>query len=142
MSEQLTKDPVKMGRLLPMKNTRRRPNEAERYLALKIEDSNGDDEEWLLFTDNEILSKRSISIHEITNDWKPGRAYSISIGGSSYVACKVIFCEDISSGRRNYSKDEKTILLFPRSSINVARRRASLNKEDIPRQSIISDIFD
>lgn len=142
MPEQLTEDSIKMGYLLPMNNLNKKPSEVEKYFALKIEDSNGDNEEWILLTEKEILSRRTISIYEMTEDWKPGRMYSFSIGKISYVACNVVFCSDMSSEKRKHSKGEKKVLLFSKSLLNVARKRAKSNPEDIPSQSKLSDFLD
>lgn len=142
MPEQLTEDSIKMGRLLPMSNLNKKPSEAEQYFALKIEDSNGGNEEWILLTEKEILSRRTMSIYEITEEWKPGRMYSFSIGKTSYVACNVVFCSDMSSEKRRHFKGEKKVLLFSKSLLNIARKRAKSNPEDIPKQSRLSDFLD
>ena len=85
MAEKLDKTPVKMGYVIPMKNTKRRFAEDEMYYAIKFEDSTGKNEFWGLFTDRSIAKFRPARIEdgksEFGYEWtrKDGRIVTLMI---------------------------------------------------------------
>lgn len=142
MAKMLTNDSVIIGYLLPMENMERTPSEKERYYALKIEDSSGKNEEWLLLTENEILSRQIFSVEDLTKDWKLGRCFTTRIGRRTYSACRIRICETMSNEKITFPGKTELTLLFTRSMISSGRKRREKNPEDIPRQCKLRDLLD
>ena len=124
---------IKMGRLVRVANLSPRFGQNELMYALNVEDQDGSNERWLLFTEHEIdgLSEVSgITLH------KPGRLYyhhKISGKGRSLLCmCKY----GGSPGLHRYN------VALPDSLLKRATQRALENPEDIPEKSKLDNLLD
>lgn len=135
MAYLLTDDEVKMGHVLEVGNQERNWQEASIYLALKVEEEDGEGERWLLFTGNEIHSRPVVGLGTLATQMKLGRLYPFAFGGRDRKACRVQ--RTARSGER-----EQVVLVFNSADIERARERAERNPEDVPKQSWLADKLD
>ena len=129
MAKKLTSDPVLMGVVQPVENLKRRFGEKNRYSAVKVEQADGEHEEWLLFTDKE-LERSKLNIGPVGDGLKPGRIYPHVVGTRRSWMVKLM-----------YGKTPQLVLIGS-SVIERARTRARKNPEDIPAQSWLADKLD
>ncbi len=137
MAEQLNDVEIKMGTFIPVNNAKRRPNESNTYYAIKVEDEDGNNERWLLYTRKEI-QKLSILIGSGWKDsLKAGRLYKLTRKRSSSKTFII---------RAMYPQSDtdyvETVIQASERWLNRGLCRAANNKEDIPDQSWISDLLD
>jgi hypothetical protein len=124
---------IKMGRLVRVANLSPRFGQNEVMYALNVEDQDGGNERWLLFTELEIckLSEVSgITLH------KPGRLYyhhKIGKRGRSLL-CMMKYGGAVGFHRWNVA--------LPDSLLKRAEKRAQENPEDIPEKSKIVGLLD
>lgn len=134
MANQIDNEKVKMGNLIKVENTERQaPNETFSHYALKVEDADGKNERWLLFTPRQEMAISKIVSVEIAALMKPGRIYKgLKIHGKRPMAlCRI--------GNQN---DGNEIWAFTANQIKTAERRAQKNPEDVPKQGILSNMLD
>ena len=65
MAEIIDKDTdIKMGNLILVKNTKKKPTENDEYVSLHVEDEDGENERCLLFTQIEIsdMEKSAVKV--------------------------------------------------------------------------------
>lgn len=131
MAEKLDDSKVRMGTVIAVRNLERGRFESEKYFALKVEDSDGGHEHWLLFTGHELSLFTLFTVEKLTDNLKEGRMYAISgrKGVQSYLT-------RISCG------GEEQVVRIPAHLHAVAMKRAEENPEDIPSQSFLSDLMD
>lgn len=134
MAKQIDNEKVKMGNLIKVENLNRKaPNATLIHYALKIEDSDGGNERWILFTERQKMAISKIVSCEISELMKPGRIYKgVKQSGQKPVAlCRI--------GNLNGGFE---IWILTSKQIATAERRAKCNPEDIPKQSKLSDLLD
>lgn len=129
MAKQLTDAKVLMGNVIPVENLKHRFGENLNYLAVKTEDESGDNEEWLLFTKKE-LERTVLDMGGLTALMKPGRVYRYNVGKRRSFVVRLVF-----------NGCPQTVLIG-KSIVERARKRASRNPEDIPKQSKLADMLD
>ena len=135
MAEKLDKTPVKMGYVIPMKNTKRRFAEDEMYYAIKFEDSTGKNEFWALFTDRSIAKFRPARIEDGKSEHKTGRLlYRHTVNGGRTWRTFVMLVMP------GYSKP--TMYAVTDNVLNSGVQRAGRNPEDLPKQGWFSDLKD
>lgn len=129
MDEHLT---IKLGQFIRVDNKNRKTLENEIYIAIQVEDQDGDNERCLLFTQIELADVKGIS----TSNWfvkqmVPGRLYLTTIGRQSFYLMKIF----------NSSEDEKVIKISKRL-LHKAEKRAEKNPEDLTKKPLYIDMFD
>lgn len=123
---------IKLGQFIEVENKNKRNLENEDYIALQVEDENGDNERCLLFTKIELADVKCISLKNwFTKDMVAGRLYLTTIGKQSFYLMKIF----------NSSKDERVIKITKRL-LKRAETRASKNPEDLTKKSYLTDLFD
>ena len=73
---------VKMGNLILVKNTQRKPTENGEYISIHVEDEDGENERCLLFTTIEISDMEKIGSKFLMENMKNGRLYKFMIACS------------------------------------------------------------
>lgn len=123
---------IKLGQLIGVENKNKRNLENESYIALQIEDQDGNNERCILFTEIEISDIKTVSIENwFCEHMKIGRLYLTTIGKRSFYLIKVY----------NIHEEVKIIRLSKRV-LNKATKRALNNPEDLTKKSFLTDIFD
>ena len=136
MARQLDKEKVKMGNIIGMANTERKhPNETMRHYALKVEDADGKNERWLLFTERQLMANTTLIFSELAETMKPGRLYKATRGRTKIRLCRV---------RNQYKGCEGAvfIIIITEKRLAIAEKRAQEHHEDIPTQGKLADIMD
>lgn len=143
MAQMIDDTPVKMGYLIPVRNTQRVSTlEGTEYYALKVEDFRGDDERWLLLTEGDVRGLSPRVEDGSTRDWKPGR---IMVRMATRSRCwsnllKVVLPKVLNPGK---DEAERTVLVcLPEAKLARGLARAKDNPEDVPSQGILADMMD
>lgn len=131
MAKTITDKKVKMGRLIPVENQNPLLNAKNVYYALKTENEKGNDEKWLLLTENEISSRTRLDMGEASKSWKVGRIYPHNVGKKKGFAMKVELLDGT-----------EQVLLFGESWFRTGLARANRNPEDVPKVSWLEDLKD
>ena len=134
MAKQIDDEKIKMGNLIKVENTERQaPNETFSHYALKVENADGKNERWLLFTPRQQMAISKICSVEIAALMKPGRIYKgVKIQGKRLMAlCRI--------GNQNGGNE---IWALTANQIKTAEKRAKKNPEDVPKQGILSNLMD
>ena len=142
--KQLTDDKVKMGVLLPVENLKRDFGQLATYTVMHVQ-TNDNREFPLLFTDTEIR-RRFREVHgKMFESIKPGHLHLLSISSGSALDTTVKSSSVARSGfvtKIVFSKREAHYFLIPGKLIDKARARAEKQKENIPRKSLLTNLFD
>ena len=133
MAELKTDDRVCMGQLIPVGEIG-----GQECFALKVEDSSGDNEQWLLFTRGELFNCSKLEIPSITESWKKGRMfqhrmYTYRIG-HSFLAVRV-------SWPKTWALSDE-VLLLTSELFKRALSRTAKNPEYVPKMSYLADLLD
>ncbi len=132
MSEIIDKDKqVKMGYMIMVKNTNKKPLENDKYISIQVEDEDGQNERCLLFTEIEISDMEKISSLFLMNNMKYGRLYKFNINKNDTNIVKVV------------SIDGRDIILrISNSQLKSADFRRIRNPEDLTKKGFLTDIVD
>lgn len=133
MAELLIDEPVKMGYVIPVKNTKRKRAEAHQYQSLQIENIAGKEERCVLFT---LVELDSCLIVDITWELKPGRLYPYYHG--RFDGYMVQLMEYDAEDKEFY----KVVRLISISKLTVADQRAKRQPEDNTKKSFWEDLKD
>lgn len=133
MAELIDNVEVKLGRAIRVRNLDPRKGEAENYIALQVEDLDGENERCILFTEHEL---DLCPVLDITWDLVPGRLYPYADNQYTGYIVKTF----------TYSKtrDEWYIVVRRISThrLEVADERAMKNPEDLTHKSWLVDWLD
>lgn len=141
MAEQLNTVAIEMGRAIPMKNTNKARLATDKYYAIKVEDLSGTVENWLLFTRHEIDTFPRM-VFDLADEMKRGRIYtctkkeSLDNNGAIRYLIAIEFPDEADE---NYTLET---IMIPAGIALKGMKRAEKNPEDIPQQSIVSDMLD
>ena len=129
MAKQLDNEKVKMGNLIKVENLDRKHNrETYTHYAMKVEDENGDNERWLLFTEKQVMGVSKM-LSRVSSFLKAGRLYpSVRNGKTSYY---------VKVANRN-----NEVWTVTERLLKTAEDRALRHSEDIPKQSRLADLMD
>ena len=133
MAELIDNVEVKLGRAIRVKNLDPRNGETDFYIALQVEDLDGDNERCVLFTEHEL---ELCPVLDITWDLVPGRLYPYSDNQYSGYIVKTF----------TYSakRDEWYVVVrrITAKRLEVADERAMKNTEDLTHKSWLVDWLD
>ena len=129
--EQLEDKKVKLGSLIKVKNTNKRKLENDVYVALQVEDLNGDNERCLLFTEIEIADMEKVQCDWIEKDLVAGRIYPITIGNRQTNLIKVF-----------NQNDSTKLFRVSNTQLKRAEKRAAKNPEDLTKKSWFTNLID
>lgn len=134
MAKQIDNEKIKMGNLIKVENTERQaPNETFSHYALKVEDADGKNERWLLFTPRQFQAASTFISYNLADLMKSGRLYKAFKYGTNRVW---YYC-------RIGNQDSGSLLLkLTARQLATAEARATKNPEDVPKQGILSDLMD
>ena len=141
MANQLNNAKVEMGRAIPVQNTNKARLATDKYYAIKLEDVSGAVENWFLFTRHEIDSFPRMCF-DLAAAMKRGRIYTCTKqdtldnnGAIRYL----IAIELPDEADETYTL---VTIMIPAGVALKGMKRAEKNPEDIPQQSILSDMLD
>lgn len=134
MAKLLEKTKVAMGRLLRVANLSPRFGQNEVMCALNVEDQDGSNERWLLFTELEAFRLPKVTGIQLA---KPGRLYHHhKIGGKGRSLLSVM----------RYDREEGRLVRYgvalSDTLLRRAEKRAAENPEDIPEKTRLEDLLD
>ena len=122
---------VKMGNLILVKNTQRKPTENEEYVSLHVEDEDGGNERCLLFTKIEISDMEKIGSKFLMENMKNGRLYKFMISGCETNLVKV-----------RYQDGVQMIFRISNTQLEKADFRRIKNPEDLTEKGFWEDLKD
>lgn len=124
---------IKMGNVREVENTSPRPNASASYLAVWVEDENGDNERCLMFKKLEFGKLPEFAFPktmDVEEDMKTGRLYGLSYGTTVFYVMKVVV------------DGKERVVKLTDKKIEIAERLAEMNSEDIPDRGVLNDMLD
>lgn len=122
---------VTMGQMLKVANKEKKATANDKYIALHIEDENGENERCLLFTEIEIADIEKVKFSSLSDAMKFGRIYKANIDKKDTNLIKV----------KNLSGEEMILRLSP-FQLERADDRRIKNPEDLPKKGFLTDLMD
>ena len=133
MAELIDNVEVKLGRAIRVRNLDPRHGETEVYVALQVEDLDGNNERCVLFTEREL---ELCPVLDISWDLVPGRLYPYADNQyEGYIVKTFIY---------STKRDEWYIVVrrITAKRLSIAEDRAMKNPEDLTRKSWLVDWLD
>lgn len=132
MAEIIDKDvDIKMGNLILVKNTKKKPTENDEYVSLHVEDEDGKNERCLLFTQIEISDMEKVQSKFFLKSMKNGRLYKVVIDGNQTNLVKVA-----------HKDGREMILRVSNTQLEKADFRRIKNPEDLTEKGFWEDLKD
>lgn len=132
MAEIIDKDAdVKMGNLILVKNTKKKPTENDEYVSLHVEDEDGENERCLLFTQIEISDMEKVQSKFFLDSMKNGRLYKVVIDGNQTNLVKVV-----------HKDGREMIFRISNTQLEKADFRRIKNPEDLTEKGFWEDLRD
>lgn len=132
MAEIIDKDAdVKMGNLILVKNTKKKPTENDEYVSLHVEDEDGENERCLLFTQIEISDMEKVQSKFFLESMKNGRLYKVVIDGNQTNLVKVV-----------HKDGREMIFRISNTQLEKADFRRIKNPEDLTEKGFWEDLRD
>lgn len=122
---------IKMGNLVLVKNTQRKPMENSEYISLHVEDEDGENERCLLFTRVEMSDMEKVQSKFLLNNMKNGRLYKVVIDGNQTNLVKVV-----------HKDGREMILRISNTQLERADFRRINNPEDLTKKGFLEDFMD
>ena len=133
MAELIDNVEVKLGRAIRVRNLDPRHGETDVYVALQVEDLDGNNERCVLFTEREL---ELCPVLDISWDLVPGRLYPYADNQyEGYIVKTFIY---------STKRDEWYIVVrrITAKRLSIAEDRAMKNPEDLTRKSWLVDWLD
>ena len=121
---------VQLGQLIRVKNLKKTHTENTVYVALQVQDQDGENERCILFTQIEIADMQKIQA-QFLNKMVYGRIYKFQINKTETNIVKV----------KNYSGETK-FFRISKSQLKKAEKRAEKNKQDLTKKSLFTNMMD
>ena len=121
---------VQLGQLIRVKNLKKTSTENTVYVALQVQDQDGENERCILFTQIEIADMQKIQA-QFLNKMVCGRIYKFQINKIETNIVKV----------KNYSGETK-FFRISKSQLKKAEKRAEKNKQDLTKKSPFTNMMD
>lgn len=132
MAEIIDKDTdIKMGNLILVKNTKKKPTENDEYVSLHVEDEDGENERCLLFTQIEISDMGKVQSKFFLDNMKNGRLYKVVIDGNQTNLVKVV-----------HKDGREMIFRISNTQLEKADFRRIKNPEDLTEKGFWEDLKD
>lgn len=130
-AKQLDENKIKLGNVVRVANQEKKIHENEQYIAIQIQNEDGNDERCILLTEIEFSDMQKITFEFAKNKMIAGRLYSAIIDK------KQIFLVKIDNGQGN-----EYIYRLPKTLLNTAQERAGRNPEDLTKKSWFFNLKD
>ena len=131
MAEKIDDFKTVMGQMIMVKNQNKVATANEQYIAIHVEDEDGENERCLLFTEIELSDMEKIEMNLLNKHMVRGRLYSAKINQRNTYLCLI-----------KNRIGEEIIFRFSPFEIAHAENRASKNPEDIPQKDFLTDLMD
>lgn len=122
---------IKMGNLILVKNTQRKPTENSEYISIHVEDEDGENERCLLFTQAEASDMEKVQSKFFLNSMKNGRLYKVIIDGNQTNLVKV-----------RHKDGREMIFRISNTQLERADFRRIKNPEDLTEKGFWEDFKD
>lgn len=139
MARKLDNTSIRMGYLIRVKNTGKKPSEKDAYYALKLEDQR-DTEFWVLLTSKEVTKFKMAQLDDGVQMHKPGHLYCHHRVGKTWrsFAFIVLPNPDPSSTKPG----PELCVTLTDALLKRGKKRAERNSEDIPAMNWFKDLMD
>ena len=131
MAEKIDNLKTVMGQMIMVKNQEKLATANDQYIAIHVEDEDGNNERCILFTEIEISDMEKISMDLLKNSMVAGRLYKANIDKKDVFLCLV----------KNRIGMEMILRITP-FKLSQAENRASKNPEDLPKKDFLTDLLD
>lgn len=130
-AKQLDDNKIVMGQMVRVANLQKKFNENEQYIAIQVEDEDGNNERCLLFTEIELSDMEKITFNFASEKMVTGRLYSAIIDRKSTFLIKL-------------SNDFETEAIYRISptQLTAAEERAKRNPEDLTKKGWFTNLTD
>ena len=122
---------VVLGQMVKVQNQNKRNLQNDNYIAIQVEDQDGNNERCLLFTEIELADMPKIESSLLDKNMIAGRIYVFVIGKRTMFLIKVI-----------NSSGQNKILRIGVNKFKIAQKRSLKNKQDLTKKSFLTDIMD
>ena len=122
---------VVLGQMIKVQNQNKKPTQNVNYIAIQVEDEDGNEQRCLLFTEIELSDMKQIRSKFLMDNLVAGRIYKFVIGNSNTFIMKII--------NRN---GEQKILRINKSKLKKAQFRAYKNEQDLTKKDWLTDLLD
>lgn len=130
-AKQLDENKIKLGNVVRVANQEKKIHENEQYIAIQIQNEDGNNERCILLTEIEFSDMQKITFEFAKNKMIAGRLYNAIIDK------KQIFLVKINNGQGN-----EYIYRLSKTLLNTAQERAGRNPEDLTKKSWFIDLKD
>lgn len=130
-AQQLDTNKIKLGQIIRVANKEKKIQENQNYIAIQIEDENGDNERCILFTEIEFSDLEKITFNFAFEKMVNGRLYNAIIDK------KETFLVKLTNGT-----GEEKIYRISKTQLNSAEERAKKNPEDLTKKNWFVDLMD
>ena len=130
-AKQIDEFKVVLGQMIKVQNQDKRNLQCENYIAVQVEDEDGENERCLLFTEIQLADMPKITSKLLQKNMVAGRLYSFVIGRHKAFVVKMF----------NRYGDEKTFRISPKK-LQLAQKRAVKNPQDLTKKSWLTDLAD
>lgn len=131
MAEKIDDFKTVMGQMIMVKNQNKVATANEQYVAIHVEDEDGENERCLLFTEIELSDMEKIEMSLLKKHMVKGRLYSANINQRKVFLCLI-----------KNRIGEEVIFRFSPFEVAHAEKRAAKNPEDLPEKDFITDLMD
>ena len=139
MAQKLDNTSVRMGYLIRVRNTGKKPSEKEMYYALKLEDQK-DSEFWVLLTSKEVTRFKMAQLDDGLPVHKPGHLYCHHRVGKTWRSFAFIVLPN--ADPTSAKPGPELCVTLTDALLKRGRKRAGRNSEDIPSMSWFKDLMD
>ena len=130
-AKQLDENKIKLGNVVRVANQEKKVHENEQYIAIQIQNEDGNDERCILLTETEFSDMQKITFEFAKNKMIAGRLYNAIIDK------KQTFLVKINNGQGN-----EYIYRLSKTLLNIAQERAGRNPEDLTKKNWFDDLKD
>ena len=131
MAEKIDDFKTVMGQMIMVKNQNKVATANEKYIAIHVEDEDGENERCLLFTEVELSDMEKIEMSLLNKHMVIGRLYPAKINQRNTFLCLI-----------KNRVGEDIIFRFSPFEIAHAEKRAAKNPEDLPKKDFLTDLMD
>ena len=130
-AKQIDEFKVVLGQMIKVQNQDKKNLQCENYIAVQVEDEDGENERCLLFTEIQLADMPKMTSKLLQKNMVVGRLYSFVIGCHKAFVVKMF----------NRSGDEKIFRISPKK-LQLSQKRAMKNPQDLTKKSWLTDLAD
>lgn len=122
---------IVLGQMIKVQNQNKRNLQNDSYIAVQVQDEDGQNERCLLFTEIELSDMPKVKSEFLMQKMVEGRIYSFCIGMKQLFLLKM-------------SNRTETSMIFriSKRKLEIAEKRAMKNPQDLTKKSWLTDLRD